>query len=125
MLDLWSPDYEVIALFGLLVFRHASNDWILLVLVLVLLLSSLFHLSRQIVLGHFGVLMWSRCWAVLDWYAVVAISDAGVLLAILVIVAVVGFALEIAVAGSRSGVLLSLAPLYFWPRLSKCVGGVS
>lgn len=67
---------KVVALFGLLVFRHASNDWIL--LVLVLLLSSLFHLSRQIVLGHFGVLMWSRCWAVLDWYAVVAVSDAGV-----------------------------------------------
>ena len=125
VLNLRSSGYEVIALFGLLVFRHVSGDWILLVLVLVLLLSSLFHLSRQIVLGHFGVLMWSCCWDVLSWYAVVAVSDAGVSLAILVIVAVVGFVLEIAVAGSRSGVLLSLAPLYFWPRLSKCVGGVS
>ena len=115
---------KVIALFGLLVFRHAYGDCILLLLLLLLVLLSFIFLS-QIAFGHFGVLMWSRCWAVLDWYAVVAVSDAGVSLAILVIVAVVGFVLEIAVAGSRSGVLLSLAPLNFWPRLSKCVGGVS
>jgi len=97
---------KVIALFGLLVFRHASNDCIA--------GAGAVSFSRRLLLAV-GVLLWSRCWDVLDWYAVVAVSDAGVSLATLVIVAVVGFILEIAVAGSRSGVLLLLAPLCFWP----------
>lgn len=37
-----------------------------------------FIFLSQIAFGHFGVLMWSRCWDVLSWYAVVAVSDAGV-----------------------------------------------